>query len=119
MNTLSTAEERKYAQLADRAEHGELTVKPGTVQRGDDAAAAGRAMLVEATGASTIEEATQVALGRPRLGEEGRTETTTWKIRTPASLDQGVRAAAKRRGVTVSEYIRIAAAHQIQADTTT
>lgn len=116
MNTLNIAEARKYAQLAERAERGEFAVKPGTVQRGEAAATAGRALLLDATGASTIEEATQVALGRPRLGEEGRPETATWKVRTPAALDEGVRAAAKRRGITVSEYIRVAAAHQVEAD---
>lgn len=116
MNKISANEERKYAQLAARAEAGELAVKPGTIQRGEDAAAAGGALLLQATGANTIEEATHIALGRPRLGEEGRPETATWKIRTPASLDEVVRAAAKRRGITVSEYIRIAAAHQVEAD---
>lgn len=118
MNKLSAAEEREYAELATRAERGDLK-STGEALHGDAAAAAGRAILLEATGAPTVEEATQVALGRPRLGEEGRTETMTWKVRTPAALDQGVRAAATRRGMSVSEYIRVAAAHQVEADATT
>lgn len=116
MKKLSATEEREYAELAARAERGELQPIGETVH-GEGAAAAGRAMMLEATGASSIEEATHIALGRPRLGERDSRETATWKVRTPAALNEGVRAAAQRRGVTVSEYIRIAAAHQIEADT--
>lgn len=116
MTTPETSDEDlQYAALAARAERGEL--KPtGQPLYGEDAAEAGRSLLMQATGASSAEDATQIALGRPRLGESRRAETRTWKVRTPAALDEGVRAAAHRRGISVSEYIRIAAAHQVEAD---
>lgn len=116
MTTSETSnEDLQYAALADRAQRGEL--KPtGQPLYGEDAAETGRSLLMQATGASNVEDATHVALGRPRLGESGRTETRTWKVRTPATLDQDVRAAAERRGISVSEYIRIAAAHQVEED---
>lgn len=114
MNKLTKSEQDEYAALAVGAERGEL-VPSGDAVYGDDAAAAGRALLLGATGASDLEEVTQVALGRPRLGEEGR-EPKTWKVKAPQTLDRVVRAGAQRRGVTVSEYIRLAAAHQVEAD---
>lgn len=114
MSKLSKTEQAQYAALAERAERGEL--KPqGEGVRGEDAAAIGRDWILTATGASTIEEATHLALGRPKLGDQGQ-ETKTWKVRTPADLDQTVRDAAKRRGMTVSAYIRLAAARQAEAD---
>lgn len=59
----------KDEELASRAERGELAVKSGTVRRGD-AAAHGeiQRLLMEATGASTVDEATKIAVGRPRVG---------------------------------------------------
>lgn len=115
MKKLTESEQGEYAALAARAENAEL--KPiGNPVHGEDAATAGRARLIEATGASSLKEVTQVALGRPRLGEEGRAETKTWKVRAPGVLDQGVRAGARQRGMTVSEYIRFAVAQQVEAD---
>lgn len=51
-------------------ERGELPPIPGTRLTGDAAAEAGRAALMEATGAATIGEASRLALGRPRVGTE-------------------------------------------------
>ena len=107
-------DERKYSELADQAEQGKLTPISAPL-RGADAADMGRRMILEATGASTIEEATSVALGRPRLANQGQ-ETKTWKVRTPEALDRLVREAANRRGISVSAYIRLAAAHQVELD---
>ena len=42
-----------------------LTLIPDTALYGEDAAASGRALLLAATGADTIEEATRIALGHP------------------------------------------------------
>lgn len=114
MTKLSKADQEQYAALAERAERGEL--KPqGEGVYGEEATRLGQEILLEATGASTVEEATQLALGRPKLADEGK-ETKTWKVRTPAELDQTVRDAAKRRGMSVSAYIRLAAARQAEAD---
>lgn len=114
MNKLSKAEQEQYAALAERAERGELTPQ-GDAVHGEDAAALGREWLLAGTGASITEEATQLALGRPKLGDAGH-ETKTWKIRTPAELDQTVREAAQRRGMSISAYIRLAAARQAESD---
>lgn len=117
MSKLSKADQEQYAALAERAERGEL--KPqGDGVYGEEATRLGRELLLVATGASTIEEATHLALGRPKLADEGN-ETKTWKVRIPAELDRTVREAAKRRGMSVSAYIRLAAARQVEADALT
>ena len=114
MSKLSKADQEQYAALSQRAERGEL-IPQGDGVYGEDATRFGRELLLAATGASTIEEATHIALGRPKLADEGK-ETKTWKVRTPADLDRTVRDAAKRRGMTISAYIRLAAARQAEAD---
>ena len=50
-----------YDELAGQAERGELPVISGTALVGAAAAAAGQQMLLDATGASNLEEATQIA----------------------------------------------------------
>lgn len=64
---------REDDELADRAERGTLRSKPGAARRGRTAAEHGRRLLMEATGAGTVEEATRRAIGRPSLtpGVEG------------------------------------------------
>lgn len=114
MSALSKKDQEKYAELAERAERGELKPQGPGIQS-EDAASVGREWVLAATGASTIEEAANLALGRPKLGDEGQ-ETKTWKVRTPADLDRTVREAAKRRGMSVSAYIRLAAARQAESD---
>lgn len=114
MNKLSKEEQAKYAALAERAEREEL--KPqGEGLQGEDAAAVGQEWVLAATGASSTEEATQLALGRPKLGDAAQ-ETKTWKVRTPADLDRTVREAAERRGMSISAYIRLAVARQVESD---
>lgn len=44
-----------YDELAARAERGDLTVKPGTVRQGTDAAAEAQRLLMEATGAKSAD----------------------------------------------------------------
>ena len=51
-----------YDDLAARAERGELMVKPGTVLRGAEAAAAAQLLLMEATGATSADDLTPPAL---------------------------------------------------------
>lgn len=112
----NTNDDLRYDELADRAERGELRGLPGTQRHGEDAAADARAAIFAATGTSTIEDAARVALGRPRLGEDNRPETTTWRVRTPAPLDDRARQAAAAQGMSLSEYVRLAVAHQLDTD---
>ncbi len=98
-----------WNKLADAAEAGELRPIAGETTRGDEAAASGRAFLLAATGAGTIEDATRIALGRPRLDEE-RSETVLWRVRATAGLDGLVAQLAEREGLTRSGLIRAAVA---------
>ncbi|MBW0254418.1 MULTISPECIES: ribbon-helix-helix protein, CopG family [unclassified Cellulomonas] len=98
----------EYDELADRAQRGEMTSKPGTARRGPSAAEAGRQMLMQATGQNDPDEAVRVALGRPRLGSEG--PSPVWKVRASAQLDAQVRAAAAARHVPMSQLVREAVA---------
>ena len=95
-----------YDELAGRAERGELPVISGTALVGAAAAAAGRQMLLDATGASDLEEATQIALGRPRLSAAGRGPSPVWKVRATENLDAEVTQIAGQRGITKSHVIR-------------
>lgn len=57
-----------YDELAARAERGELMSKPGTARRGPEVAADAQRLLMEATGATSLGEITQIALGRLNAG---------------------------------------------------
>lgn len=116
MMSKDTNDDHRYAELASRAERGELHSIPGTQLHGEGAAAAARGLLFTATGTRTVDEAALVALGRPHMGETDRPETTTWRVRSPAPLDERAREAAAAQGVSLSEYIRRAVAHQISTD---
>lgn len=102
-----------YDELADRAQRGELVSKPGTARRGADAAAEGQRALMSATGQRTIEDATRVALGRPRLGSEG--PSPVWRVRASEDLDAQVRALAAKKNVPVSQVVREAVAAYVRA----
>lgn len=67
----SSARSTNYDDLAARAERGELTVKPGTVRRGSEAVAEAQRNLIEATGATSLDELTRITLGRPSVGAKG------------------------------------------------
>ena len=95
--------------LAGKAKSGQLAAVKGSVLRGEDAALAGRASLLTATGVDSIEEAKHIALGRPRLSAEGD-ESVTWKVRASSTLDNLVDEIAKREGRTRSALIRDAVA---------
>ncbi|WP_309619706.1 ribbon-helix-helix protein, CopG family [Salinibacterium sp.] len=95
-----------YDELARRAERGELPAIPDTVLVGAAAAASGRQMLLDATGANNIVEATQIALGRPRLSDAGHGPSPVWKVRATENLDAEVTQIAGQRGVTKSRVIR-------------
>lgn len=74
-----------YNALANQAERGVLTVKPGTVRRGPDSRAESQRLLMAATDASTVEEVARVAVGRPRLGSPGG-QSPMVRARVPQSL---------------------------------
>lgn len=58
-------EDAYYDALSDAAERGELRPIPGTELGPEAAQAEARALLMAATGASTIDEAVRIALQRP------------------------------------------------------
>lgn len=112
---LSEEDERHFDELADKAERGEFVVH-GEQLHGEDAAEAGRKMILEATGMQDLDEAMRVVRGRPRLGDPERSETGTWKIRRPRALDEAVEEARKVRGMEKSQFVRFAVVEQIKAD---
>jgi hypothetical protein len=102
-----------YEDLAAQAETGTLRTIPGTTRTGTDAAAAGRAALLEATGTDTLEDATRVALGRPRVGE-GRSTTVVWKVRASEQLDAMATDLAREQGMNLSVLVRDAVAEYVR-----
>lgn len=102
-----------YEALALRAERGELDPIKRTELHGADAAAAGRAMLINATGADSIEDAISMTLGRPRVGEE-RGVSPTIRARVPRALKESLAALAKQDQRPESDIIREAVAQYIQ-----
>ena len=86
--------------------------QPGAVQPsshalyGDAAVVDSQHLLMRATGTHSIDDATRVALGRPRLDAES--PGPLWKVRTTKALDDKVRTIAEQLGITRSEVIRAA-----------
>jgi hypothetical protein len=108
-----------YDDLAARAEAGELQPLPGTRKRDGEAAEAGRNTLMLATGTNTIEEATRVALGRPRLEQETRGTNVYWKVRPTPQLDQMAKSfVAEHQGINLSDLVRKGVAEYIQNHST-
>lgn len=104
----------KYEELASRAEHGELAVKPGTIRHGEDAASTAREALMDATGTDTVEEATRIAVGRPALGREGRSPVV--RARVPQALKDQVQQIADHQHRKESEIVREALADYVAHD---
>lgn len=109
---------KSYNDLADAAERGELAPIPGTRLTGAAAAEAGRAALMEATGAATIEDASRLALGRPRLGDE-RGPSRQFRVRTTDEMYTAVERVADSDGRRVSEVVREAIAEYLTRHTPT
>lgn len=103
-----------YDELADRAEHGGLTVKPGTIRRGPEAAEAARVALTETTGATTVEEATRIAVGRPALGNEGKSPVV--RARVPQALKDRLHQIAVEQHRKESEIVREALLAYVRSD---
>jgi hypothetical protein len=106
-------EHADYDDLAARAEAGDLQPVPGTALHGAAAAGAGRAALLAATGADTVEDVTRMALGRPRLGEDRR-PSAVWKVRASAQLDDQVRAHLQAHGIAFPDLVRDAVSEYVQ-----
>lgn len=102
-----------YEKLAERAERGELKVKPGTVRRGPDAAAEAKRLLMEATGAASKAELTRVVLGRPALGTKGGASPVI-RARVPHALKQRVAEIAERENRNESDIVRDALAAYVE-----
>lgn len=104
----------KHEAMAVRAERGELAVKPGTVRRGDAAAHDEmKRLLMEATGAITVQEAAKVAVGRPRLGAKAG-QSPVVRARVPQALKEGVAALAEREHRAESDIVREAVAAYVE-----
>jgi hypothetical protein len=108
------AEKFDYDALAARAEAGELQSVPGTITRSGDAPNAGRDLLMRATGTDNIEEATRVALGRPRLDAEPREKKVYWKVRATDQLDELAKSYVREHDMNVSELVRKGVVEYIQ-----
>lgn len=103
---------KRYDELADRAERGELR-PTGQPLHGGGAAAAGQAMLLRATGTRSLDDAVEVTLGRPRLGESKKT-VQPWRVKPTADLDAAARRLAAEEGKTLSQLIRDATRDYLQ-----
>lgn len=107
-----------YDALAARAEAGELRGVPGTAKRGEDAAEAGRVLLMAATGTQSVEDATHVALGRPTIDRAGGRKVY-WKVRTTDQLDELAKSFVREHDMNVSDLVRKGVAEYIQNHSTT
>lgn len=94
------------------AESDAPTVQPGTrTERGEDARAAARAMLLAAAGDDPQAQAMirRLEPGRPGLDEGATGPAPVWQVRAPRSLDQAMRARAQAEGRNLSAVLRDAA----------
>lgn len=91
--------------LAARAEQGKLKVKPGTVRHGEASRDETKSQLIDATGASTLEEAMEMAIGRPPAGTEAGASPVL-RARVPQALKDSVRAIAANEDRRESDIVR-------------
>lgn len=102
-----------YDDLAARAERGDLTVKPGTVRRGAEAAAEAQRSLIEATGATSADELTRIVLGRPSIGAKAGASPVV-RARVPQALKDRVVELAEREHRNESDVVRDALAAYVE-----
>lgn len=84
------------------------------MRRGEGAAEAARDALINATETTTIEEATRVAVGRPSVGNEGRSPVV--RARVPQALKEKVEQLAASQHRKESEIVREALADYVSRD---
>ena len=104
---------KTYDELAARAERGELAIKKGTARRGPAATAETQHLLMEATGTASLEDMTQVALGRPSLSAPGGSSPVV-RARVPEALKKAVAAIADQEHRKESDIVREALAAYVQ-----
>ena len=102
-----------YEKLAARAERGDFKVKPGTVRRGSEATAEARRSLIEATGATSVDELTRIVLGRPSVGAKAGASPVV-RARVPQALKDRVTAIAEREHRKESDVVREALAAYVE-----
>jgi hypothetical protein len=98
-----------YDSWASDIETGKVPADPAAATHAEEDPEAGLRLLLDATGATSYDEAVHVALGRPRLDAE-TSKSPVWRVRTTPALDQAIKARAKAEGRSVSELLRRAAA---------
>lgn len=98
--------------LADRAERGELTIKPGTVRRDDASRAEAQRLLMEATDTSTVDDAIRVGVGRPPVGTE-RGASPVVRGRVPQAIKDAIGEIMAAENRTESDVVREAIAAYI------
>ncbi len=104
----------KHDALADRAERGELAVKAGTIRRGDEVAHHEiQRLLIQATDASTVQEAARISVGRPRVGAPAG-QSPVIRARVTQALKDDVTALAEREHRAESDIVRDAVAAYIE-----
>jgi len=101
---------RDYRGLLERIEDGGIRPIPGSERRGEASAAQGRQILMEATGTASLDEAMQVALGRPR---KTAVRTRTVKAVMPEPMAARVQALARQRQVSTAQVLRTATAEYL------
>lgn len=103
-----------YDELAERAERGELAVKPSTVRRGTEAAEESRRLLMEAAGVTNSDELmTRVALGRPAGGAPGGASPVV-RARVPQPLKARIVEIAEHDHRNESDIVRDALAAYVE-----
>lgn len=95
-----------YEQLARAAEAGQLPATPDTVTRGPAAAEAARTALLEATGTTSIDDATRIAIGRPSLDRQGQGRSPVVRARVPQALKDQVQQLAEAQHRKESDILR-------------
>jgi len=103
--------DRDYRELLARIESGEVSPIPGSEHHGEASALQGQQLLLEATGTTTIDEAINVALGRPR---KEAVPTTTVKAVMPKPMAARVHRLAQRQQVSAAQILRTATAEYLE-----
>lgn len=106
---------RDYEEMASAAERGELRSKPGTRRHGPEAVEASRAALLQASGATTIDQVATLTMGRPRLDSVRETTGPSRQInlRVDNHLYTLLTQAAEQRDTNLSTLIRQALTDQM------
>lgn len=108
-----TNQERYDRVLAD-IDAGVRQVDRTTIKRDVDASGGGMDLILEATGASTFDEAVGLAVGRPRLGT-GRGASPVVRARVPQAVKDGLGRLAQQQQRPESELVREAVAVYLAA----